>query len=263
MNTTQEKSMNAVASVAVAENGFRAERMLREDLAACFRLIAHFGWDDLIFNHISVRVPGPEHHFLINPYGFTFDEICASDLIKVDRDGRAVDATPNEIPMAGFVIHSAVHMAREDARCVIHLHTDDGVAVSVIEDGLLPLNQTAMVVAKDTAFHEFEGPALSLDERKRLQADLGQKNLMILRNHGTLAVGRSTAEAFTRMYFLERACTYQVRALSMGRPIHEASPESREITANLAREMTADYYDTKIWPAMKRLLDRTNPGYRT
>ena len=176
-----------------------------------------YGWDDMIFTHISARVPGPEHHFLINPYGLLFEEITASSLVKIDIDGNKVVDSPYPVNPAGFTIHSALHMNRDDAHCVIHLHTDDGVAVSAQEDGLLPLDQHAMMVTGDIAYHDYEGIALDLDERERLVADLGaNKHVMILRNHGTLTLGKSCADAFMRMYYLERACTMQVRALSGG-----------------------------------------------
>src|SRR5215469_679832 len=193
------------------------EWQLRVDLAATYRLVALHGWDDMIFTHISARVPGPDHHFLINPYGLLFEEITASSLVKIDIDGHKVVDSPYPVNPAGFTIHSALHMNRDDAHCVIHLHTDDGVAVSAQEDGLLPLDQHAMTICGDIAYHDYEGIALDLDERERLVADLGaSKHAMILRNHGTLTLGKSCPDAFMRMYYLERACTMQVRALSGG-----------------------------------------------
>src|ERR1700738_4602296 len=205
-------SATATAPAAVPELGPLRERVSAEewqarvDLAAAYRLVAHYGWDALIFTHISARVPGPDHHFLINPYGLLFGEMTASNLLKVDLDGNLVEPTPYFFNPAGFTIHSAVHAAREDAKCVLHLHTVAGVAVSCQEHGLLPINQTAMLLNGQIAYHEYEGVALELDERPRLVADLGTKNAMILRNHGTLAVGPTVAEAFLLMYFLERAC---------------------------------------------------------
>src|SRR6202000_2987110 len=173
------------------------EWKLRLDLAATCRLVAMYGWDDMIFTHISARVPGPEHHFLINPYGLLFEEITASSLVKIDMDGRKVVESPYPVNPAGFTIHSALHMNRDDAHCVIHLHTDDGVAVSAQEEGLLPLDQHAMMICGDIAYHDYEGIALDLDERDRLVADIGaDKHAMILRNHGTLALGKSCADAF-------------------------------------------------------------------
>src|SRR5882762_3423594 len=192
------------------------EWQARVDLAAAYRLVAHYGWDDLVFTHISTRVPGPEHHFLINPYGMMFDEITASSLVKVDLDGNIVMATSYQINPAGFTIHSAVHAAREDALCVIHLHTDYGIAVSAQQDGLLPLSQQALLALTSLAYHDYEGVALNEDEKPRLVRDLGDKTSMILRNHGLLTVGRTAAEAFLAMFLLERACKIQILAQSGG-----------------------------------------------
>src|SRR5258707_5439923 len=188
-----------------------AEWAARTDLAAAYRAVAMFGWDDLVFTHISARIPGPEHHFLINPYGMMFEEITASSLVKIGLDGKPVGYSPFPVNPAGFTIHSAVHEAREDAGCVMHLHTPDGTAVATSSERLLPLNQTAQLVIPDLAYHDYEGVALDHDERPRLQKDLGTKNAMLLHNHGTLTVGKTCAEAFLRMYFLERSCTMQVR----------------------------------------------------
>lgn len=236
------------------------EAQIRRDLAACYRLVAHFGWDDLIATHISARLPVPGEVFLINPYGLMFDEITASSLVKINADGDILEPTPHRVNPAGFVIHSAVHLAREDAGCVIHLHTRDGVATSMIEDGLLPLNQTAMVVAGDIAFHEYEGVAVEMDERERLAADLGDKNLMLLRNHGTLAVGRTVAEAFLRMYFLEMSCTVQVKALSTGRTLHHADPA---VVEKVGTRVNGDgsFARDLVWPALLRKAYRLDPGF--
>jgi ribulose-5-phosphate 4-epimerase/fuculose-1-phosphate aldolase len=192
------------------------EWAIRVDLAAAYRMVAHYGWDDLIFTHLSARIPGPEHHFLLNPYNLMFEEVTASSLIKVDVNGNPVEPTPFITNPAGFTIHSAIHMAREDALAVMHLHTPAGQAVAAHSEGLLPLTQTAMLVRGDVAFHDFEGVAVDLVERERLVADLGTKNAMILRNHGTLAVGKNVGECFVRLYFLERACQAQIMALSAG-----------------------------------------------
>ncbi|MFM2045735.1 MAG: hypothetical protein RLY86_4311 [Pseudomonadota bacterium] len=248
-----------------------AETALRRDLAAAYRLVARFGWDDLVFTHISARIPGPDHHFLINPYGLLFEEITASSLVKVGLDGRTIGDSPHPVNPAGFTIHSAVHEVREDAGCVMHLHTPDGTAVATLADGLLPLNQTAQLIIGDLAYHDYEGVALDHDERPRLQRDLGMKGTMLLRNHGTLTVGRTVAGAFTRMYFLERACTMQVRTLSAaagataGGSRGDLYPtdaavidKNREIGA-----MSLDQVATLlIWPALLRKLDRESPGYR-
>ncbi|MDQ1708468.1 MAG: hypothetical protein QOJ88_1679, partial [Pyrinomonadaceae bacterium] len=182
------------------------EWQVRVDLAAAYRLVAHYGWDDLIFTHLSARVPGPDHHFLINPYGMMFDEITASSLVKINLQGEIVAPSPHFINPAGFTIHSAVHAARADALCVMHLHTDYGIAVSAQAQGLLPISQQSLFALSSLAYHEYEGLALNQDEKARLVADLGDKSNMILRNHGLLTVGRTAAEAFLAMYMLERAC---------------------------------------------------------
>ena len=227
--------MNAHAQTLPPEAS-KTEAEIRVDLAACYRLVALYGWDDLIFTHISARVPGPEHHFLINPYGMMFEEITASSLVKIDLKGVVTGTSPYPVNAAGFTIHSAVHEVREDAGCVMHLHTPDGTAVSTSSEGLLPLNQTAQLVIPDLAYHDYEGVALDLDERPRLQRDLGSKNIMLLHNHGTLAVGRTCADAFLRMYFLERACTMQVRTRMLGgmEADHPTAPDVVEKNAALA-----------------------------
>ncbi|MEN0077866.1 MAG: class II aldolase/adducin family protein [Pseudomonadota bacterium] len=239
------------------------EWQARVDLAALYRLVGLYGWDDLIFTHISHRVPGPEHHFLINPYGFLFEEITASSLVKVDLDGNVVDETPHFINPAGFTIHSAVHAAREDAHVVMHLHTDDGVAVSAQTEGLLPLSQTSMLVRHDLAYHDYEGVALDHDERERIVEHLGDKNALLLRNHGTLTVGGSAAEAFLRMFFLERACSMQVRALSAGREnVLEGSQAVQDVVKSQSNPQgTAIVARQLAWPGLLRRLDRQSPGY--
>lgn len=254
------KASNVVSLDAMSE----AERQVRIDLAAAYRLVALFGWDDMIFTHLSARVPGPEKHFLINPYGWFFDEITASSLVKIDLDGNPVGETPYKVNPAGFTIHSAIHEVREDAHCVMHLHTVDGTAVASTAHGLLPLNQTAQLISSDLAYHDYEGVALDLDERPRLQRDLGDRNLMLLRNHGTLTVGRTVAQAFMRMYYLERACSMQVRTLAMGGEIY---PTEDDVIAKNAEIGSSDsglmkVADRLAWPALLRKLDRVNPGYR-
>jgi ribulose-5-phosphate 4-epimerase/fuculose-1-phosphate aldolase len=240
-----------------------AERAIRVDLAACYRLVAWHKWDDLIFTHISARVPGTENEFLINPYGLTFDEITASSLVKVGLDGKPLSPSPYPVNPAGFTIHSAIHEVRHDATCVIHVHTPDGTAVASVEGGLLPINQTAQTVTFDLAYHDYEGIALNHDERPRLQKDLGSKNLMLLRNHGTLAVGRSVAEAFLRIYFLERACTMQVRTASLGKPIYPVDPAVEDVNADIIRKGdSGNFADKMLWPAMLRRLDRIDTSYR-
>ena len=233
----------------------------RVHLAACYRLAALNGWDDLVFTHISARVPGPEHHFLINPYGLTFDEITASSLVKIGLDGRKVEPSPHEVNPAGFTIHSAIHAAREDAICVMHLHTHDGVAVSAQRDGVLPISQQSMVVLSSLAYHDYEGVALRDDEKPRLVHDLGDKTHLMLRNHGLLTVGRTVADAFLAMYFFETACTIQVRALAGGGEclgidaaiIATAQQQAVQATRGLGAQLA--------WPGLLRRLDRRLPGY--
>lgn len=236
------------------------EWQARVDCAALYRLVALHGWDDMIFTHISVRVPGPDHHFLLNPYGMFFEEITASSLVKVDLEGNVVSPTPHYIFPPAFTIHSAVHGAREDALCVIHVHTDAGVGVSAQKHGLLPLTQNACLVQPHLAYHDYEGVALHLDERQRLVADLGDKKLMLLRNHGTLALGASAADAFVGIYFLERACAQQVAALSGGREWVLTAPEAAQAETNTQSRgliMAASV----AWPGLLRKLDRHLPGY--
>jgi ribulose-5-phosphate 4-epimerase/fuculose-1-phosphate aldolase len=261
METLQGAAMNSpVADVRslVSEQ----EWNLRVDLAAAYRLVAQFGWDDLIFTHISVRIPGPEHHFLINPYGMLFDEITASSLVKIDMQGKIVLDTGYRINAAGFTIHSAIHEAREDVICALHVHTPDGTAVATAAEGLLPLNQTAQLVINDLAYHDFEGVAFDLDERPRLQRNLGTRNAMILRNHGTLTVGATVGAAFSRMYLLERACTMQVRTLSMGLPLTPITESASERTASIATADTMGRTGSAlVWPALLRKLDRISPDY--
>src|SRR3990172_468515 len=194
----------------MADQEAAAEWEARVNLAATYRLVSHYGWDDLIFTHISARVPGPEHHFLINPYGMLFNEITASSLVKVDLAGNKVTESPYIINPAGFTIHSAVHAARQDAHCVIHLHTEYGIAVSAQKNGLLPISQQSLFALSSLAYHDYEGLALNEEEKPRLVRDLGDKAYLILRNHGLLTVGRTTAEAFLSMFILERACKIQV-----------------------------------------------------
>ncbi|MBO1012403.1 class II aldolase/adducin family protein [Achromobacter sp. SD115] len=239
-----------------------AERDTRIQLAACYRLVSHFGMSDLIYNHITARMPGPEGHLLINPYGMMYDEITASSLVKIDLDGNVLDK-PGEygINAAGYVIHSAVHGARHDVQCVIHTHTRAGMAVSALQCGLLPLTQTAMRFAK-IPYHDYESVAIDLDERARLVADLGQNEAMILRNHGLLAAGPSIAQAFNTLYWLEMACKAQVDALAANRELCLPPPEVIEKTWHLYQPTTRRPFGELEWPAMLRLMDRKDPGYR-
>ena len=239
------------------------EWAIRVDLAAAYRLIAHYGWDDLIFTHLSARIPGPEHHFLLNPYNLMFEEVTASSLIKVDTDGNPVDPTPFITNPAGFTIHSAIHMAREDAQAVMHLHTPAGQAVSAHAEGLLPLTQTAMLIRTDLAFHDYEGVAVDLSERERIVADLGGKNAMILRNHGTLAVGPTIGECFVRLYFLERACQAQIMALSAGENVNNPPQGAPETAAAQGAVGVALAAKLLAWPALKRKAYRLDPAFAT
>lgn len=239
------------------------EWKLRIDLAAAYRLIAHYGWDDLIFTHMSVRIPGPEHHFLLNPYNLMFEEVTASSLVKVDMQGNPVDPTPFITNPAGFTIHSAVHMSREDANAVIHLHTPHGQAVAAHGEGLLPLTQTAMLVRGDLAFHDYEGVATDHDERERIVADLGTRNAMLLRNHGTLAVGTTVGEAFIRIYFLERACQAQIMALSAAEAINHPPQGTPEIAAEQGAQGLKLAAQFLAWPALLRKAYRLDPNFAT
>lgn len=247
-----------------------SEWQMRVDLAALYRLVALNGWDDLVYTHISARLPGPEHHFLINPYGVFFEEMTASALVKVDMDGNIVQDTPYKVNAAGFTIHSAIHGAREDVQFVMHLHTAQGVAVSAQQEGLLPLSQTALAVIPELAYHDYEGIALDWDERERLVADLGNNAAMILRNHGTLAVGLDAADLWRTMFVLESACKIQVMALSAGRDRVLIAPKDAQDT--VARQMAQrgplrieggqSAYEL-LWPGCLRRLNRQLPGFDT
>ena len=238
-----------------------AEWDQRVQLAAAYRLTALYGWDDLIFTHISARVPGPEHHFLINPYGMMFDEITASSLVKVDLDGNKVLASDHDINPAGFTIHSAVHAARDDALCVMHTHTLNGVAVSAQQDGVLPLSQQSIFVLSSLGYHDYEGVALRDDEKPRLVRDLGKNKFFMLRNHGLLTAGRSVADAWVSMYFFEAACAIQVRAQAGGGALHSIPPDIIATAQEQARQVTRGAGNSLAWPALLRKLDRANPGY--
>ena len=237
------------------------EWAVRVDLAAAYRLVAHFGWDDLIFTHLSARVPGADHQFLINPYGLLFSEITASSLLKIDRHGDLVEPSPYLANAAGFTIHSAVHEAREDAHCVMHLHTIAGVAVSAHAGGLMPINQNAMILNDEIAYHDYEGIAFNLDERPRLVADLGEKRAMILRNHGTLALGTSVASAFLTMYFLERSCAMQIATLAGGAELRWPSDAAQK-TVRRQAQATRGMIDDLAWAPLIRMLDRNDPSFR-
>ena len=237
------------------------EWQLRVDLAACYRLVAMYGWTDLIFTHISARVPGPEHHFLINPYGLMFDEITATSLVKVDRNCNKVIDSPFPVNPAGFVIHSAVHEVREDIQCVMHVHTRAGVAVSAQKCGVLPISQQSTFVLASLAYHDYEGVAFRDDEKPRLQADLGDRNFLMLRNHGLLTVGGTIADAFLSMYIFESACQIQVSAQAGG----ELTPVNPQILNDVQRAIkvqTDGLGAAFVWPSLLRQLDRIDTGYK-
>jgi ribulose-5-phosphate 4-epimerase/fuculose-1-phosphate aldolase len=234
----------------------------RVALAAAYRLVAHFRWDDLIFTHLSARVPGPEHHFLINPYGMTFDEVIASSLVKVDLDGNKVMDTPYEINPAGFTIHSAIHAAREDAKCVLHVHSINGAAVSAQKNGVLPISQQSIFVLSSLAYHDYEGVALREDEKSRLVRDLGDKNYFMLRNHGLITVADNVPDAFLLLYTFEAACMIQVRAQAGGGELVPIDPRILATAQQQAKTVTAEAGGALAWPALLRKLDRIDPSYR-
>lgn len=246
---------------AVRRQVSEAEWQLRVDLAATYRLVALFGWDDLVFTHITARIPGPEHHFLINPYGWLFDEITASSLVKIDLDGNKVMDSPNVINPAGFTIHSAIHSARADAMCIMHTHSINGVAVSAQKDGLLPLSQTSIIAGSNMGYHAYEGIALCEEEKPRLIADLGQSMSLMLRNHGLLTIGANCADAFLRMYNLEAACMIQVRALAGNRELNPVNQEILDGIDEQVKMVTLGKFGMLAWPGLLRRLDRKNPGY--
>lgn len=242
------------------------EWQIRKTLAATYRLCAMHGWTDLVFTHISARLPdeGGEHRFLINPYGVMFDEMTASALVKIDGSGKVCQDTPYFINPAGFTIHSAVHLARADAGCVIHVHTPYGMAVSAQKKGLRRYTQMSMQVYNDLAYHDYEGIALELDERDRIVANLGEKSLLMLRNHGTLTLGPTCGTAFLRMYFLENACKAQIFAQSVGHEdllIEEPQDMADRVGQQGAAAFIPGMGDNLIWPGLIRKLARTNPGY--
>ena len=252
--------MNAVRSAQVDFS--EAEWEVRVQLAACYRLVALHGWTDLVFTHISARVPGPDEHFLLNPFGSAFDEVTASSLVRIDLDGNVVDGSGARIHRAGFVIHSAVHGARPDARCVIHTHSTAGIAVSMLKNGLQPLSQHAQLFYDRIAYHDYEGLALELDERERLVRDLGDKPAMILRNHGLLVAGSSVPEAFSILHHLEKAAQAQLLAMAAGTELSRP-PEAVSLkTAAQGFGSEGAPFGEVEWPAMLRRLDRIDPGYR-
>jgi ribulose-5-phosphate 4-epimerase/fuculose-1-phosphate aldolase len=234
----------------------------RVALAATYRLVAHFHWDDLIFTHLTARVPGPEHHFLINPYGMLFDEITASSLVKVDLTGKKVSDSPYEINPAGFTIHSAIHAAREDAKCVLHVHSLNGIAVSAQKGGVLPVSQQSIFVLSSLGYHDYEGVALRDEEKPRLVRDLGDKSFFMLKNHGLLTVADNVPDAFLFLYLFESACTIQVRAQSGGGELIPIHPQIIAGAQAQAKQVTRGAGGSLAWAGLIRKLDRMDPSYR-
>ena len=261
MSATSAKSVGEKGSAKVSSLVSDEEWQQRVDLAACYRLVAHFGWDDLIFTHISARVPGPEHHFLINPYGMMFDEITASSLVKVGLDGEKVMDSPYEVNPAGFTIHSAVHEAREDARCVLHIHSINGVAVSAQKDGVLPISQQSTLVLSSLGYHDYEGLALNPEEKPRLVADLGTNTFLMLRNHGLLTVADNIPDAFLAMYTFEVTCMIQVRAQAGGELV-PVDPRIIGGVKQMVSKVTGGLGGQLAWPGLLRKLDRIDPSYK-
>jgi ribulose-5-phosphate 4-epimerase/fuculose-1-phosphate aldolase len=262
----QEESMNVVPNKSALQGVSEEEWKLRVELAALYRLVAHFRMTDLIYTHISARLPGPDHHFLINQYGVLFDEMRASDLVKIDLTGKIVDERPGrdfKVNPAGFTIHSAVHMAREDVTFVLHTHTAASIAVSAQKHGLLPISQFALKFYGRLAYHGYEGIALNLDERERLVADLGPHKAMILRNHGLLVAGETAAETFNWIYFLERACQAQIAALSGGSELVYPPEEVCRLTEQQANPRGYSEHQELAWNAALRLIERDPIDYRT
>ena len=254
MNTTTNSEVRSLVSA--------EEWQLRVDLAACYRLVALYGWSDLVFTHISARIPGPEHHFLINPYGLMFDEITASSLVKVAMQCNKLIESPYPVNPAGFVIHSSVHAAREDVQCVLHTHTRAGVAVSAQKNGVLPISQQSTFVLASLAYHGYEGVAFRDEEKPRLQADLGEANFLMLRNHGLLTCGKTIADAFLAMYTFEAACKIQIDAQAGGGELTQVHPQILTGVAQAMKVQTGGLGGAFVWPSLIRKLDRTDPSYK-
>ena len=238
------------------------EWQLRVDLAACYRLVAAYGWREMGFTHVSARIPGPEHHFLINPYGLMFDEITASSLVKIDQNCNKISESAYPVNPAGFTIHSCIHQVREDAGCVLHTHTRAGIAVSAQKDGVLPLSQQSTFVLASLAYHDYEGVALNDAEKPRLQADLGNANFLMLRNHGLLTVGRTIPDAFLSMYTFENTCRIQIDAQAGG-DLNYVQPNVVAGNAGIMKIATAGQGAALAWPALLRKLDRMDESYKT
>jgi ribulose-5-phosphate 4-epimerase/fuculose-1-phosphate aldolase len=237
------------------------EWQTRVDLAACYRAVAMMGWDDLVFTHITAKIPGVDNQFLINPYGLMFEEMTASSLVKIDLQGNKLDNNPHPINPAGFVIHSAIHAARDDAKCVLHVHSLNGVAVSAQKNGVLPISQQSIFVLAGLAYHDYEGVALMDDEKPRLVADLGTKNFLMLRNHGLLTVAPTIPDAFQLMYTFESACTIQVRAQAGGGELIPIAQNIINAAVEQSRQVTRGLGGRLAWPGLLRRLDRRFPGY--
>lgn len=252
----------ATALKSVREQVSTEEWRIRQELAALYRLVAMHGWDDLVFTHITARVPGPDHYFLINPYGMLFESVTASSLIKVDLAGNKIIETPFPFNPAGYTIHSAVHEAREDAKCVMHLHTRAGVAVSAQQDGLLPISQQASVALGSLAYHDYEGIALNPEEKARLQRDLGDKVAMILRNHGTLVAAPTIADAWLYMYNLETACQIQIAAQAGGGELVMLDEEIIRLNCENLAQATAGQGGQIAWAAMLDKVERHDPSFQ-
>ena len=256
--------MSNVDTASVQSQVSEAEWQQRVNLAACYRLAARYGWDDLIFTHISAKVPGTDDAFLINPFGMMFEEITASSLVKIDLAGKKLMPSPYEINPAGFTIHSAIHAARDTAKCVMHLHTVNGVAVSAQKGGILPISQQSIFVLSSLGYHDYEGVALRDDEKPRLVNDLGRNDYLMLRNHGLLTCGRTIADAFLNMYLFETVCTIQVRAQSGGGALWQVSPDIIRTAQDQARVATQGVGGGALaWPGLLRRLNRQNPGFDT
>jgi ribulose-5-phosphate 4-epimerase/fuculose-1-phosphate aldolase len=264
INASTNASMNDQLMIPSLKDKVSPEEwQTRVDLAACYRLVADYGWSDLVFTHITARVPGIHDQFLINPYGMMFDEITASSLVKIDLDGNKLDDSPFPVNPAGFTIHSAVHAARHDAQCVLHVHSLNGVAVSAQKQGLLALSQQSIFILASLAYHDYEGVALRGDEKARLVDDLGRNTYFMLRNHGLLTLGSTIADAFLNMYTFETACNIQIRAQAGGGELITI-PDAIISTAQAqAREATKSLGGMLAWPGLLRRLDRADSSFRS
>ena len=258
MNTSPHTTVASLKNKVSAD-----EWQTRIDLAACYRLVALYGWDDLVFTHITAKIAGTENQFLINPYGMMFAEITASSLVKIDLGGNKLDAdNPHPVNPAGFTIHSAIHAARHDAACVLHLHTPNGVAVSAQQGGVLPISQQSIFVLASLAYHDYEGVALNDDEKPRLVADLGDKIFFMLRNHGLLTVGPTIADAFQAMYFFESTCMIQIRAQAGGGALRQIPQPIIDGAQRQAKAVTKGLGGNLAWPGLLRKLDRMDTSFR-